>query len=148
VDAVEFDETNLNYLKDYDGNIEVFEGDFLKMELSEYDRIFANPPFTNNADIDHILKMYDCLSRGGEMVSLSSTSWQRGSQKKQKEFQKFIEDLQEKRLCEIEKIPAGAFKKSGTNIPTLLIWIKKNGFHPQKKDNGARNQKNNFFDKK
>ncbi len=125
VRAIELDETNCKYLESYSGNISLDCGSFFDYDIYDIDRIIANPPFTKNQDIEHIKEMYECLKDGGEMVSLSSTSWQKGSQKKQVEFQKWIEKLEEDGRCEIETIPAGEFKESGTMIETLLIWIKK-----------------------
>lgn len=86
-----------------------------------YDRIVANPPFTKNQDIDHILKMYSVLKPGGIMVTLSSPSWQYGSQKKQVEFKKWLKEVN----AYLQDIPEGAFKESGTSIRTILIKIVK-----------------------
>jgi hypothetical protein len=98
-------------------------GDDFMMAASvvQYDRIIANPPFTKNQDIDHILLMYKLLKPGGIMVTLSSPSWQYGSQKKQVEFREWLKNLN----AQVHNIPEGAFKESGTSIRTILIKIKK-----------------------
>lgn len=98
--------------------------DFLKYdEHQTYDRIIANPPFSKGQDMQHIYKMYDCLSDGGRLVSVASKSWQiKGeSFKKEKDFKKWL-DAHNASVIEVE---AGAFKESGTTIPTCIIVIDK-----------------------
>lgn len=101
--------------------IEFLGDDFLQHEGQSFDYIIANPPFTKNQDIDHIRKMYEVLRNGGTMVTLSSPSWQIGSQKKQVEFGKWLKAVG----AETEDIPEGAFIASGTSIRTVLIKITK-----------------------
>ena len=96
--------------------------DFIENKvLVKFDRIVANPPFTKNQDIIHLLKMYDCLNNNGILVCITSTSWERGTQKKQLEFKQWLKSVN----AEILKIDAGSFKESGTNIETRIIKIKK-----------------------
>jgi hypothetical protein len=52
--------------------------EFLK-GLGTFDRIVANPPFTKNQDVDHILHMLSMLAPGGKLVSLASKSWMTGN---------------------------------------------------------------------
>lgn len=101
----------------------VFLGDdFLKEDkCKKYDRIIANPPFTKNQDIDHILEMYKCLKPGGRLVSISSPSWSAGSQKKQILFRNWLDELGAD-LIEIKK---GRFKESGTMVGGMIIIINK-----------------------
>jgi hypothetical protein len=113
---------NKDILKDIDDNILFLEDDFLKFALDiKFDRIIANPPFTKNQDIDHLLKMYDCLSDDGILVCMTSTSWFRGSQKKQVAFKEFLEEND----AEIIEVDSGVFKESGTNVATLIIKLHK-----------------------
>jgi len=96
--------------------------DFIKEGgIVQFDRIVANPPFTKNQDIDHVYKMYEVLKTGGKMVSIVSTSWQRGSQKKQVAFRKWLNGVD----ATILNVDAGEFKESGTNIETRIIIIEK-----------------------
>lgn len=119
--CVELDESNVQTLlaKGYS----VSHCDFMKYEdAKQYDAILANPPFTKNQDIDHIKKMYEQhLKDGGELVSFASASWLSGGTKKQVEFRSFLESVN----AHITEIEAGAFKESGTNIKTCLIYIEK-----------------------
>lgn len=99
---------------------------FLKLGRSKittgvFDKIIANPPFSQDQDVDHILQMWDCLKPGGRIVTVSGKSWQYTSKKKAVKFRQFIEDVN----AEIETIPAGTFKEAGTNIETLLLTIDK-----------------------
>lgn len=85
-----------------------------------FDRIVANPPFSNNQDIDHIREMYRRLKNGGIMVSIASKHWQFASGKKEKDFAAWLDSVN----AYIEDIPAGDFKESGTNVATCIIKIK------------------------
>jgi len=96
--------------------------DFLECELKDwYDVVIANPPFTNNQDIDHIAKMWQVVKPGGVIVTLTSTSWAIGSQKKQLQFKEWLNDIN----AEQYDIEEGAFKESGTNVRTVLLKIVK-----------------------
>jgi len=98
--------------------------DFLNINPEEhikYKRIVANPPFTKNQDVDHVLHMYKFLHEGGLLVSIMSKSWVHGSQKKQISFREWLSSVD----SYTEEIPQGAFKESGTNISTMLVVINK-----------------------
>jgi phospholipid N-methyltransferase len=96
--------------------------DFLEDdEKIKFDRIIANPPFTKNQDIEHFMKMYECLNENGILVCITSTSWKRGSQKKQLAFKEFLENNN----AEIIEIKEGEFKESGTSVATLIVKIAK-----------------------
>ncbi len=86
-----------------------------------FDRIIANPPFSKNQDIDHIRKMYECLNDGGRIVTLASTHWQLSNNKKETEFRNWLNEIG----AEIQEIPKGTFKESGTMISSVLIVIDK-----------------------
>ena len=94
--------------------------DFLEFE-GEYDRIIANPPFSKNQDITHVRHMYDQLKSGGRLVSITSVSWTKGNQKKQKEFREWLSDLG----AVVFLNEAGSFKSSGTNVETATIILNK-----------------------
>jgi len=95
--------------------------DFLKHTGKTYTKIIANPPFTKNQDIDHLKEMYECLSRGGRLVCITSESWVNGSQKKQVEFKNWLDEI-EAEVIDIEK---GAFKESGTAVGGKIVIINK-----------------------
>ena len=96
--------------------------DFLKMPVEKkYDRIIANPPFSNNQDIIHVRKMYNHLASGGRLVSIMSKHWQFASEKACVDFRKWLEGLDH----EIHEIESGKFKASGTMIATVAVVIRK-----------------------
>jgi PRTRC genetic system protein E len=86
-----------------------------------YDIVIANPPFAKNQDIDHIRKMYECLKPGGTIITLASTSWTFGSQKKQVEFKQWLESMDVFPLT----LPQKSFASSGTMVTPVLLQIKK-----------------------
>lgn len=87
----------------------------------QFDRIVANPPFSKNQDIDHILEMYYRCKKGGRIVTIASNSWRTGSQKKQIEFREWLDKIG----AVVEDVEAFTFKESGTNIATCMIIIDK-----------------------
>jgi predicted RNA methylase len=98
-------------------------GDFLtvKDDVCGHERIIMNPPFARQQDIDHILKAYSLLSYDGILVSIASTSWEWRTNAKSVEFREWLSEV----CAEITGVEAGAFKESGTAIPTKIIKIKK-----------------------
>ena len=129
VDCFELMDINRKKLAKIDGSLLFAEPDFLKsVELAsyphlieQYDIIIANPPFTKNQDIDHILAMYKCLKPGGTIITLASPSWTTGTQKKQVEFKEWLESMDVFPLT----LPEKSFAASGTMITPLLLQIKK-----------------------
>lgn len=116
---VELMDDNVDVLREK--HYDVQHIDFLEFNGGLYDRIVANPPFTNNQDIKHIQKMYEHLANDGVLVSYSSLSWKIGSQRIQNDFKNWLEAVG----AEIELIEAGEFRSSGTEVSTVLITIRK-----------------------
>ena len=89
---------------------EVHEGDFLRMELGrEFNVIAMNPPFTRGQDSRHVLHAHKFLRRNGRLLAI-------------------VADKDDPKLAHlkpetIERIPAGAFKESGTNVAPRIIQI-------------------------
>lgn len=86
-----------------------------------FHKIIANPPFSNNQDIKHIIHMWKTLAIGGTIVTISSRHWEFSNNKEETEFRKFIYDNN----AYVEVLPANTFKESGTSIETNLIIINK-----------------------
>ena len=94
--------------------------DFTKVDPSPiYDRIIANPPFSNNQDVKHVRIMYDWLSTGGRIVAITSTHWCTGSEKICEDFRAWLKDHN----AQITDIEAGAFRESNTEVSTKIIVI-------------------------
>jgi hypothetical protein len=121
VDCYELMDVNRIILNKTGLNFNLIGEDFFKHENKTYTKIIANPPFTKNQDIDHLMKMYDSLSRGGRLVCITSESWANGSQKKQVDFRNWLEELE----AEIYPIPSGTFKESGTMISAKIVVLDK-----------------------
>ena len=70
IDCIELNKDKFDILsKDFPKAI---HGDFLKLDIKRnYDLIIAAPPFKGNTDLEHIMKMYDVLKVGGEIISLT-----------------------------------------------------------------------------
>jgi phospholipid N-methyltransferase len=127
--AIEINKQNckvLNEKFEQSPNIYIREADFLKTNIMgdfHYSHIIANPPFTKNQDIDHIMFMWDKLKPGGTLVSISSTHWTFANEKKCKDFRDFLENSPQIEYKEVVPIEAGEFKESGTNIKTIILKI-------------------------
>ena len=97
--------------------------------------IIMNPPFTRQQDLDHIRAAFELLPPGGILVSVASVSWQWRQDKKSTEFREWLYDM-EARLgvdyVEIVEVDEGAFKESGTMIPTVIIKIRREGILDKK----------------
>lgn len=103
-------------------NVIMVCNDFLNLTADGcYDRIVANPPFSNNQDIDHVMHMYDCLCPGGKLVSVVSKHWTFSTNTKETKFKEWLDEVGAIRY-EIER---GAFKTSGTTIETMILVIDK-----------------------
>lgn len=95
--------------------------DFFSNNRKTYSKIIANPPFSNNQDIDHLIEMYKCLSQCGRLVCITSESWVNGTQKKQIDFKNWLEEVG----AEILDIEKGTFKQSGTMVGGKIVIIDK-----------------------
>ena len=121
IDCCEIMETNYNILKGMLCTTMVGT-DFLKLDApNTYNRIVANPPFSKNQDIDHVLKMYDCLKYSGRLVSVMSRHWETSGNGKESDFRKFIQDTR----ALVEDVPRGTFSESGTEVAAFIVHIDK-----------------------
>jgi len=120
IDTYELMPLNEKFLKESNLNLNFLGSNFLE-NTKTYDKIYANPPFTKNQDIEHIYKMFESLNKGGTLVSIASYHWKVSDYKKEREFRDWLR----KNNAYIEELPAGSFKEAGTNIITTLIKITK-----------------------
>lgn len=119
VDCFELMPENVSFLEKIEGAI-IIGTDFMDCR-SKYDRIIANPPFSNNQDIDHVYMMYECLKDGGEMSVITSRHWTFANDNKCQHFRKWLKD----HGATIKNIDGGEFQESGTSIKTTLLFISK-----------------------
>lgn len=95
---------------------------FLLMNIPNlFHKIIANPPFTKNQDVDHIMHMWHSSAPGGRIVTLSSRHWEFSDNKKEAAFRAFLK----KYNAHVERIRENTFKESGTTIATNLIILNK-----------------------
>lgn len=121
VDCYELMPENKEKLSKLD-HIRLLGDDFTQAEHpSEYDLIVANPPFSKNQDIRHVMQMYQDLKPGGTVAAITSRHWQQASEKVCKDFRAFLEEVS----AQVYEIEEGAFKKSGTGVGTIAIVINK-----------------------
>ena len=101
----------------------VYYEDFLNLstEYKTPDRIVMNPPFSKQQDIDHVYKAFDILKPGGILVSVMSTSHTYRTNKKSELFREFLEQ----NGAEVDFLPQGTFKESGTLANTCVVKIRK-----------------------
>ncbi|MFM5429801.1 LPD38 domain-containing protein [Aeromonas veronii] len=88
-----------------------------------YDAVVMNPPFSGDMDIDHVRHAYDHLKPGGRLAAIVSSMAGQRSNKKNKAFREWLDDLG----ASEEMMPEGAFKDSlnPTSVRTKIITIEK-----------------------
>ena len=120
---VELKEDNFNILKEkefYNDDCRVINRDFLDCyikDLWKFNKIIANPPFSKNQDVKHILHMYDLLEEWGRIVSIA-WSW---IQTKETKYHKELMKLNP----EFIQVEEWAFKESWTMVNTVIVIINK-----------------------
>lgn len=93
--------------------------DFLSECDTSFDVIIANPPFSKNQDIDHVMHMFRHLKSGGRLISIISPHFLHASGKKETAFKTWLEEVK----ADIYKVDAGTFKESGTMIESRIIVV-------------------------
>lgn len=99
------------------------ETDFLKTDPNsiKVDAVIANPPFTKQQDIDHVMHMirYGDLKTPVVSVMASGVTFRDNSK-----TNAFKEELS-RHDHEFHKLPEGSFKSSGTGVNTVLLVASK-----------------------
>ena len=120
VECYELMPENREFLHSLD-NVILLDEDFTKDSVGSYTKIIANPPFSNNQDIEHVRIMYKLLEKGGTLAAITSSHWKIASEKKCVDFRNWLEEVH----GEVFEIGAGEFKESGTSISTMAVVIRK-----------------------
>lgn len=104
------------------------EGDFFcyadycnKFDIT-FDRILMNPPFSLQADIDHVTAAFGLLASNGILVAIMSTGVTFRENKKTVEFRN---NIMEPYQTYLEHLPSGTFKESGTMVHTIMLRLEK-----------------------
>lgn len=119
-DMVVIEAWNVNAIKLRAQGYDVIERDFLTVtpeEIGTFDFVLANPPFTRNQDIQHVMHMLQFIRPGGALSVIMSTAWLEGKTKAHAQFKDFLATQD----VTVTAIKAGAFKESGTVVPTLRL---------------------------
>ena len=120
VDCYELMQANFDFLVSSGRFNSVRHMDFLAAPPEPiYDRIVANPPFLKQADIHHIQHALRFLKPDGLLTSVMSAGVSFRDNKLTQDFR----DLIRARGGDIEALPEGAFKASGTMVNTIIATI-------------------------
>jgi type I restriction-modification system DNA methylase subunit len=106
-----------NYGFDLLLNKDFLELSGLTIENKLVNKFIANPPFSKQQDIKHILKMYSLLPTNGILVSVASAGVKFRTSKLANELRNLNP--------EIIDLPIGAFKESGTMVSTVIVKLVK-----------------------
>lgn len=102
----------------------VTKADFLlAMPNPVFDRVVMNPPFAKQADIKHVLHALKFLKPDGLLVSVMAAGVTFRDNRLTQDFR----DLVRSRGGDIEALPEGAFKQSGTMVNTVIVTIPSEG---------------------
>lgn len=84
--------------------------------------IVMNPPFEKLQDAEHVRHAFEHnLAPGGTLLAIIGGGTLTGSSKKHLEFQQWFRSLG----GHWDRLPAGAFEESGTNVSTTMIVLQK-----------------------
>jgi predicted RNA methylase len=120
VDCVELLAKNVEALESLKNVNAVQQGDFLAIAPDPaYDCVVMNPPFAKQADIHHVNHALKFLKPDGLLVSVMSSGVTFRDNKLTQEFR----DLIRERDGDIEALPDGSFKASGTDVRTVIVTI-------------------------
>lgn len=84
------------------------QGDFLTMDLGQFDGILMNPPFKMGRDVKHILHARTMLAPGGRLVAFCADG-----PKQRAKLQPIVDQWID--------LPAGSFKESYTNVAAAIV---------------------------
>lgn len=117
--VIEINDTNVAILKEK--GYTVLQKDFLGHSGATYDKIVMNPPFSNALDVKHIQHAYSLLRQGGTLVAIINENILYFKAEIYKQFRQFLRRVK----YDIQCLPVGAFKESGTSINTCILKIYK-----------------------
>lgn len=119
VQCFDLNDEAVRYLKDK--GYEAYAKDFLEVNPEawpKFGRVVMNPPFTRGTDIRHVRHAVKFLRPKGRLVSIMAGNDRTAP------FAALVNDLQQRGAkVEIEHLPAGAFKESGTDVRTLILTV-------------------------
>lgn len=97
-------------------------GDFLEFNATPgYNCIVMNPPFSKEQDILHVQHAFDLLAPGGRIVAIMSEHTFFANNLRCTQFREWLDGLE----ADVEELPEGTFKESGTMVRARLVVIDK-----------------------
>jgi predicted RNA methylase len=125
ITAIEIDRERCEVLWDQLPWVDTFCLDFMTESslapLRQFDVVLMNPPFSRNQDIAHVRKAWSLLRPGGRLVAIVGQHSSFGTDKASREFVQWLDDVD----ANLEQLPAGTFKDSGTPIGAQLVSARK-----------------------
>jgi len=115
--------------EDADGAFPAFEpfDDFMDVPAAqEFDRVVMNPPFCKvgkGDHLDHVYHAWQFLKPGGVLVAVLPSSVEFRTDKRHREFIAWWQD--EAYAFNLQPLPAGSFKASGTMVNTCVLRMVK-----------------------
>ncbi len=100
---------------------EVIADDFMKLADRKFDRIIMNPPFSKQQDVDHVQHAYELLAPGGVLVAVMAAGITFRDNAKTMDLRNCIAACR----GEIDPLPAGSFKSSGTGVNTVIVRMRR-----------------------
>jgi len=121
VDCIEISPESCEFLRAHLVS-NVICGDFLSMQPCEhpkYDAIVMNPPFSKQADIDHVMHAASFINNDGVLVAVMSQGVTFRNNKKTIAFREYVASTG----GYFEDLPEKSFKESGTMVRTVIAVI-------------------------
>lgn len=90
-------------------------------EFAKYHAVIMNPPFSNGQDADHVQRAYTFTLEGGVIVAIMGEGVFFRSDRKSRDFREWLENVG----GTSEALPQNTFTRSGTQVNTRLVIIRK-----------------------
>lgn len=122
ITCVEINENRCGALRSK-GYGKVICGDFMDVrpdDLPRFDRIYMNPPFELQQDIDHVLHALSFMKPSGALISVMSAGAKFNGNKKAVAFRDMLDSHPHAYLFDL---PEGSFKDSGTMVNTVVLFV-------------------------
>lgn len=98
------------------------QADFLTVEPNPaFDVVLINPPFERLQDVEHVRHALEFLRPGGVLVAIMSAGTFFRTDSKSVDFRDWFEGMG----GEVEDLPEGSFRESGTGVATKIVTIRR-----------------------
>ena len=122
--AVDAIEVHPERAKKITGARKVVVANFLSvLPVAKYDAVVMNPPFYGAHWMDHVMHAFKFLKPFGELRAILPATAEFGTSKKHKEFHQWVQRSSSHNYW--KSLPTGSFKESGTNVSTVILYMRK-----------------------